>query len=478
MKSQLVWCSIGFVCWASVAQAQRTVTVTGLEDEVFHSLQKAIDAAPPGAIINLSAGRFNERVTIKKSVSLVGAGADVTIIGPTEEEQIKLWNEALLSQKLVDDVERAAEDANPRKQLTEADAEHLKKNYEKMHRLVALCLQPTLLVEGANQVEIHSLRITMPLTPQEDSGLQVTAAVQINNSAVKMKKCAVVGCMSDGVDVSGDSQLDIDDCLIAACWGTGVSASNPNNANVHIARSDIRNNYHYNIGLGVDICVIEDCRISGTAWGGVSCGANTVQVLRNVIFNNSRGIYSVGKQGIVKHNVFYQNNAAVSCWSSDQPIYEENIFLENSIGTANVNGPGEPKFRNNIFVNSPSGVRYGPMKITKGEKPPTTNFHLEGNVFWQIEKPAVLRRSHEDHSQDEPIAILENRDNHVANPNVAFNNEKQLVIGNGNVISKSGLKELQSLSLDSQWKITPEEKAMIPDDGTVESSKWKKRPKR
>jgi hypothetical protein len=74
------------------------------------------------------------------------------------------------------------------------------------------------------------------------------------------------------------------------------------------------------------------------------------------------------------------SRAPVVCGTRKSGHKRRKQLGENSLGTVNVNGPGEPRFRNNLFVGSPSGVNYGPMKITGGEKPPAMVYHLDGIV--------------------------------------------------------------------------------------------------
>ncbi len=54
-------------------------------------LQTAIDAAPAGAVIVLSEGRWEENVKIEKSLTLRGTGADVTVISGVEEGCPVVW---------------------------------------------------------------------------------------------------------------------------------------------------------------------------------------------------------------------------------------------------------------------------------------------------------------------------------------------------------------------------------------------------
>ena len=69
--------------------APPTARIAG-HDGDFATIQAAIDAAEEGAVIELTPGRFNERIKITKPLTLVGAGADRTVIGPTSEDQTRL----------------------------------------------------------------------------------------------------------------------------------------------------------------------------------------------------------------------------------------------------------------------------------------------------------------------------------------------------------------------------------------------------
>ncbi len=454
-----------------------TATIGGQSGKEFATVQSALEAAPSGAVIYLSAGRFNERIVIRKPVTVVGAGAGETILGPTKTEQEDHWDEATSISRMIDDKMRTVAEANPPREITEKEADNIKRDYKKMSRLVETCLEPVVLIEGIEKVVLRALGVTMPLTPTEGSGLQVTAAVKVDSAEVQLIECAIVGCMSNGIGVTGNSILEIKNCLVAACWGTGVTSSHPNDSVVHIADSDIRNNYHYNISLGVEKCDIEGCRISGTAWSGISTGAKRVLIERNAIFHNSRGIYSVGENGVVRNNLIYRNNVGASCWSPEEPLYEANLFLENKQSALFVSGPAVPEIRQNMIVDSLIGVKYGPMKITGGEKPHASEYAIEGNLFWKIGTPTVVSPSRETSSLDKPIEVLDTEGNRRVDPQLSIADHQQLKIGNVDLLREKNFQVLTKITLQSRWPATPEELAMIPDDGTVQSSKWKKRQK-
>ena len=332
----------------SDSSSRPTVTIKGDEQRVFHSLQEAIDSAEPRSELLLSSGRFDERITINKSMTLVGATEGKTIIGPTEQSQLNKWNELEQAYAVVDDIIRTVEDEKPRRELTSNEQISIKAKCETIRLLETRCLKPVVKIKGTDGVAMNSVWVTMPLTPRAKSGLQVTSAVLVEDAQASLKKCAVVGCLSAGINVEGTSKLDVEACLVAACWGTGVTASQE--SVVELRNSDIRNNHHYNVKLASEGSLIQGCRISGTAWSGVVCGGRTIG---NIIFNNSRGIYSAGANGTVKNNLIYSNGVGASNWSANSPVYEGNVFIDNEVLSVGANGPGEPKFPTESYLSIP-----------------------------------------------------------------------------------------------------------------------------
>src|SRR5262249_52911692 len=93
---------IGACCGAGLCRADsgaaksstvRDISIDGRAGR-FASIQAAIDAAPDKAVIRIGAGRFDERLKIRKTVTLVGAGPDKTVLGPTKESQAALREQA------------------------------------------------------------------------------------------------------------------------------------------------------------------------------------------------------------------------------------------------------------------------------------------------------------------------------------------------------------------------------------------------
>jgi hypothetical protein len=467
-------------CWALIARAEvnpsaDTIATIAGTDQQFDSLQAAIDAAPEGATINLGAGRFDERVTITKSLTLVGAGTDATILGPTEEAQLATSSRLEKIVNRIDSLTRNLEQSQPRREPTPDETKEGRDGYTEVKQLEKQLSTPIISIGGKANVELRSLRVTMPLTPREGGGLPSAAAIQVKDAGLALRDVAVLGCMGEGIGVTGDSKLEVDDCLVAACWGTGISASHPNTAEVHIKNSDIRNNYHYNIGLGVEKSVIEDCRISGTAWSGISTGAKSVRIERNVLFHNNRAIYTVGENGIVRGNLVYANGGGASCWYEDHPIFERNIFLENKSGGIFITGPAEPLISKNLFIASPVGINYRPIDTVQRKYPYAKEYHLEGNGFWKIDSPLSVTRSVANDALPEEIELPAG--NQIVDPQIVVENQT-LRIDNAELAEQLGIESMNGMSLKSRWPITPEEQAMIPDGGRLDSNLWKQRPKR
>jgi hypothetical protein len=469
-------------CWALVARAEaapdaNTIATIAGSDQEFLSLQAAIDAAPAGSTIELSDGRFDERVTITKSLVLVGAGTDATILGPPEEAQLDTSNRLEKIVNRIDSITRNLEQSQPRREPTPDETKEVRDGYVEVKQIEKRLFTPIVSIQSKANVELRSLRVTMPLTPREGGGLPSAAAMQVKDASLTLRNVAILGCMGEGIDVTADSKLEVDDCLVAACWGTGVSASHPNTAEVHIKNSDIRNNYHYNIGLGVESCVIEDCRISGTAWSGISCSGKEVRVERNALSHSSRAIYSVGQHGVVRNNLIYRNEAGASCWYEDNPIFEGNIFLENKMGGIYVAGPAEPFISKNLFVASPVGINYRPIDTVQRKYPYAKEYRVEGNGFWKIDSPLSVTRSVADDALPEKIELPVG--NRIVDPQIEIlGSDETLKIGNAELAQQLGIESMNGMNLQSRWPITPEEEAMIPENGSLDSKDWKMRPKR
>ena len=116
------------------------------------------------------------------------------------------------------------------------------------------------------------------------------------------------------------------------------------------------------------------------------------------------------------------------------------------------------------------------MKITKGELPPPEQYHFHQNVFWNVNSPVVLRKSKDNSIPDEPIDIIDKNGNRIVDPQIIVDDQDQIVIGNQQVIDQLSLVEVLKLSFKSPYEVTPEELAMIPDNGTPQSQEVEETP--
>jgi hypothetical protein len=444
------------------------VRVAELAGQEFTSIQAALDAAPANGRIVIGPGRYDERLRIGKPITLVGSGPDKTVVGPTTESRQALIDRLEQQAKFLD-ARDAEKPANP------ASA------FKEIQTMVAALEEPIVKLEGIDQVELRSLLITSPGTPRAGRGLSVAGAIDVNAASLRMADCAVVGCFANGIRAQGGAQLDIEDCLVAACWGTGVGVSNRVPGSLRIVNSDIRNCYHTNIWTGPysNPCSIEGCRISGSAFFGIRYGERRPQITRNAIFENARAaIYDEGEGGVVTQNVFYKNaGGGVACWFRSKPQIEGNLFLSTGSTAIYVNGSCEPMIRGNVFVDSDYAVCYAPVEILKQE--PLGRYEVHENLFWQI-KDSVARQYPATPAADariRPIELPSDAGNRVVDPQIAMGPENQVTIKSDSPTRQLDPAALASISLKSRWPITPEERAMIPDDGTREWSKWKMRPR-
>ena len=85
------------------------ITVTASGDGDSESIQAAIDADQPGALIRVAAGTYRENISIDKPVQLVGAGWNRTRVelpGNTEPTLEASWDKWIAELKKVPHAER------------------------------------------------------------------------------------------------------------------------------------------------------------------------------------------------------------------------------------------------------------------------------------------------------------------------------------------------------------------------------------
>jgi hypothetical protein len=414
------------------------------------SIEKAIDAAPNGATIQIEAGTFAEHLSITKPLTLRGAGADKTILQPQEQAT------QLTSEQKIQFVDRL---------LAE-------KNQEEQYRLVSEFIRhpvaPTIDVRGATGVTLQGLRVRGP-APKDVEGLTDDSLIQFERADGKVVDCVIIGPFMNGVSIAGGSSVDISNTLVAAMWGNGVrvfarssDGKAQQTSKVHLIDSDLRNCYHRCLTISCEGSVIERCRISGSAWHGIRYDECSPTITDCFIFGHARsGIYASGNtHATVRGNVFWKNEMdGISCWFNNADVIEQNTFVGNLREGLALCGDVKPTVSKNIFANNPVAIIESKINDrnggTSGEPKPT----IEGNQFWKNEK--LVQRM----EKDEPLPA----GNEEVDPKFANPDAKDFAPADAN-----GPGAHHAASLKSRWPIQPEEMLIIPSTDTRDYQQWKK----
>ena len=440
----------------------------------FATIQTALDAAAPGAVIRIGAGRFDERLKISKPVKLIGAGADKTTLGPTREALVRLREKI---EKLVEVIEMR--DDVPRRPI---DPTKLLADFERARRDYAASI---IQIEDVVGVELQSLTVTQPDTPEAGSGSINAAAIKAERSRLVIADCKIIGCMGNGISAEQGCDLTITRSLIAGVWGTGVSVfTRGNPGKLRIVDSDLRNCHHTNLWTGPnsDPCVVEECRISGSAYFGIRYGERAPLIQRNAIFDNARsGIYAEGDAGSIQSNLIWGNaNGGIGCFFENKARIEKNVFLENGDANIRANGACQPEVLRNVFVGGRSAVSFGPIVMQKLNQQPVGKYEFRQNLWWDILEPLELRKTPAGLTEADRkrVSLEEAWQNENSDPGIKVNADRQVQFDLTEAARQLGIDgDLPSL-LKSRWPLTEEEKLMIPDDGTRNWNRWKMRPRR
>ena len=165
-------CCLGLVC--GMRALGNSLGVPG----DFPTIQEALDAAQPGDAVQIAPGTYDESVTLRDGIELVGAGVD----------QVTVRGDAL---------------AGPL--LKTGGCEHGAVN------------GITFVHTGAKQPRDESSAL-------DDEKLgEVPHVVRIESSSVHMKDCAVMGSPGVGIAVLGDGKPSIRGCRVGRCFNSGIA---------------------------------------------------------------------------------------------------------------------------------------------------------------------------------------------------------------------------------------------------------------
>ncbi|MBN1589741.1 MAG: right-handed parallel beta-helix repeat-containing protein [Pirellulales bacterium] len=352
----------------------------------YKSIQKAVDAAPEGALIQIAPGSYDEQMTINKPLTLEGAGWDKTTLRWTDHGAP--WDFAKSQAELLKRLQAV--------KSKEEQTEIVKESQETAAKLSVLR------VSNAQGVILRGMKISLPGTQAEGLVASVSA-VELQNAKACLADCAVVDCMGNGIRVADGSDVEINHCLVAAVGNTGIAIGGKSKVVARVFHCDVRNCYHRGITIGGqdNSTEVARCRISGSAWHGIRYDNASPNIHDNLIFDNARsGIYASGKTAAtIKNNLFYRNKMdGMSCWFHNEDTIEGNTFAHNEREGLAIVDQSRPTVRRNIFFDDQKAITWGftqnAAKIAVAVQPG----QIETNLFWRnklntaMPNPEVSRR--------------------------------------------------------------------------------------
>ncbi len=418
------------------------------------SIQRAIDGAPAGAIVRLSAGEWKERVVIAKALTLEGAGWEktrITIEEPSPDEMKKAQAEM--------DVRRQAATTPDGKRGLEIDSVRLRE-------------RPALFVHGAAPVTIRALRVQGVSTADRESGGTLSTLLHFHGAKATVSDCAVVGPFGHGIAIAAGADVEVRRSLVAAIWRLGISVrgrageSGPA-SRLHLVESEVRNVYLYgiSIGSGCDSTVIERCRISGTAWHGIRYDDASPSITGNAIFAHARSsIYASGKtHATVRGNLFWQSEMnGMSCWFENADTIEGNTFVGNLREGLAVLGGAKPKVTRNIFTGHPIAITCHPTNGANPQAGLPGDPVLQDNLFWENKIALQIKA-------DAKPAPAGSRS---TDPQFLDATQQNFALAGTSPARAANIGVAQPLSPGSPWPLLAEEKAIIPAGDTREFNYW------
>jgi tRNA A-37 threonylcarbamoyl transferase component Bud32 len=427
------------------------------------SIQAALDAVNEGGVVRIGPGRYPERLLIAKSVSLVGAGWDQTVIGPTE-----VWTGPTAEE--AQGMERSFRAAQ-----TSAERDRLRAEAQ------ARFFQPVVRVEGSGPVRFEGLKFTQPGIAPEGKLLDLTVVEVLAGGEMTLAACAVVGSPGNGLTLADGARVRVEHSLIAAGWNSGIRIARGSKARVVVADSDVRNCHYAGvvIGRGQSDVTIERCRVSGAAWHGIRYDDASPTIVGNLIFGNARsGIYASGRCAAeVRDNVFWRNEMnGMSCWFANRDGLTNNTFAGNRREGLSVLGASAPEIERNIFWQHPLAIHQGHIGDPSSQARASAPLRLRGNLFWTnaIHVASAIGQASGDTNPPPAISLASFPGNVEREPAFrdASGGDFRLLPEGGATVLGAGAPS--ALLPASPWPLQPEEAAMVPDGDTRDSRAWQR----
>jgi nitrous oxidase accessory protein NosD len=436
-----VTCVFACAQFASVAGAAEIAVAAG------ESIQAAIDKATDGDTIKVAAGVFAENLSVSKPITIEGAGWEKTTVG----------------------VERMGGFTQRQKEEFFAAIEATNDKQERARIALAFVstdTKPALTVRNTKDVTVRGLRFRGPPSGSAEGGLTADTLVTFDNAAGTLSACAMIGPFMNGVVVREGSEVTIEKSLVAAMWGTGVTAAP--RAKLRLVESDVRNCYHRCVTLATDAATVERSRISGSAWHGVRYDRCSPTVRDNLIFGNARfGVYAAGgTKGTVTGNVLARNEmSGIICWDRAEDRIEGNTIVANREMGLVANGDAKPRVAKNVIALNPVGVWCGEAQGRDKQKIEPAVPTLEANFFWSNrDKDLGVKTA----TQPLPTG------NESADPKFAAADKQDYALAKDSPARAKGAGVAEPLAMASPFALQPEEKSMVPESETRDYSKWKR----
>ena len=227
---------------------------------------------------------------------------------------------------------------------------------------------PALTVKNAKGAVLRGIRFRGPATGDSRGLLSSESPVSFVNATGSMRECAIVGPFMNGITILDGSDVQIENSLVAALWGTGVAAGP--GTRLGIKDSDVRNCNHRCVTLATDEATVERSRINGSAWHGIRYDNCSQKIVNNHIFIKARsGIYASGRtRATVFGNVIWRNEMdAISCWFNNAYTSDHNTIIGNLREGIAVIGGSKPTLSRNIFARNPIAVTCS--KVASSRRP-------------------------------------------------------------------------------------------------------------
>jgi beta-lactamase regulating signal transducer with metallopeptidase domain len=302
-----------------------TVSSSAAED----SLQAMIDAAEPGAVIEIPAGTYDQPIKVNKSLILRGTSQDECIIKVTANEP-------------------------------------------------AIMLD----TKGKGKVLIENMTIQWQLATSDKH--EFPFAVAVKDTKAYIQKCSFRPLGNPerspvAIRSMGFSEMNVKDCDFTGfdyvvCYGEGTKGT--------MADCFIRNCGHQGVILysGAEVTIQRNI-ITGSQFHAVRSTGGKLDMLDNLIINNkNRGVYLGNKScsGKIVNNLLIGNASGIDGMSACKFAVENNVILKSTYAAISARPYSMLAIQKNVLSDNPRGII---IHQDEGKSDPVKS-KFGKNVFW------------------------------------------------------------------------------------------------